>query len=454
MKPRTKEQKYLLEVMQKFPSLTERQIKYAQSHAFINGIVESRGRMVCGNCAHTWKPKNAAELGSAVCPHCKKKYDVRHHSAVYKEVEYFVVSKCVGDYQAFQFFQFRKKVKANKIEHWMGEVGTMFLDMTGHRTFFSRSRFPMCCYADAWSWDSDIELRRSDVLDKLGAGALWTKSVHPILKRNGWNGKLFQNDATHTPRYLLTNREFESLWKIGHKGICEAIMRWRYFDVRKEIQERVIRLSNRHGVVYKTMYEWNDRLDYVKDLIYLHRDWSNPTILFPADFQAEKMRINDLAEARRRQEQREREERAKMDEIERDKKKKEWIALYEMRFKNMCITKGALSIRPLITYEDFEKEHEVMHHCIRTYYGKLDTLLVSISFNEEKTETAEIDLKKYEVVQCRGVCNQPSELHKPIVKLLEDSMKIIKAYNERKFEKKTATIVTPNLPAVIYRMAI
>ena len=200
-------------------------------------------------------------------------------------------------------------------------------------------------------------------------------------------------------------------------------------------------------------------LDYASDLKYLGRDFGNPTVLFPENFQEEKMRINNIRHERERAIAREAAARRAIEEAERDKKKKEWVRTYQRRFKDMCINSDGFTIKALLTREDFDEEWKALHHCIKTYYGKLDTLLVSISVGEKKTETAEIDLKSYEIRQCRGANNQPSEYHERIVQLLNSQVKIFKAYNERKFVKKSkvetpAVQTTPNLPAVIYRMAV
>lgn len=462
MKPKTKEQKRLLEIMQLFPEPTKKQMEYAKKHCFIDSAIESRGRVVCTHCGHSWRPKDADKLKGVACPHCGHVSTVQHNKAAYKETKYFVISRKVDNYQSFQFFQIRKHAKKGSINHWSEEVGTMFLDMNGKQTFFSRNRFAMSWIIDAWSWDSEIELRNSNVLDRLGVGALLVTSIHPILKRNGWNGKLFHHDCTHTPRFLLTNPQFESLWKIGQYGICESIMRWGWsmHDITDEERDRIVKLCNRHGKIFKTREEWSDLLDYVRDLKYLKRDFGNPTILFPENFQEEKMRINNKVEEKKEIERREERIRYEMEQAEKEKKKKEWIRTYQRRFKDMCITSNGFTIKALLTREDFNAEFKALHHCIRSYYGKIDTLLVSISVNEKKTETAEINLKDYSICQCRGANNQPSAQHDQIVQLLTAQMKVFKAYNERKFVKKTKekkaetpVTTTPNLPAVIYKIA-
>lgn len=464
MKPKTEEQKRLLEIVQLFPELTDKQMEYAKKHCFVDKMIESRGRVVCTHCGHSWKPKGADKLENAKCPHCGHSAEMMHNKAAYEEMEYYVISGKIDDYQAFRFFRVKKHADKNQIYHRFDEVGTMFLDMTGKRTFFSRSKFQMSYIIDAWSMDSAIELRNSDVLDRLGVGALWVKSIHPTLKRNGWNGKLFQYDCTHTPRYLLSNPKFESLWKVGQYGICESMMKWgwnyRHGGVTEVERDRIIKLCNRHGHIFKTAAEWGDLLDYASDLKYLNRDFGNPKILFPENFQEEKMRINNKRHERERIAAREADARRAIEDAERNKRKKEWIRTYQRRFKDMCITSNGFTIKALLTRNDFDDEWKALNHCIRTYYGKLDTLLLSISVNDKKTETAEINLNDYSIRQCRGANNQPSKYHDKIVQLLNAQMKVFKAYNERKFVKKSSekkaeavTTTTPNLPAVIYKMA-
>ena len=79
---------------------------------------------------------------------------------------------------------------------------------------------------DAWSFDSEIELRNKsyNVLQSLGVGALLTYSVMPTLKRNGYNGEVINNDCQHLISKLLTDPKFESLWKIGHKGVVSHLI--------------------------------------------------------------------------------------------------------------------------------------------------------------------------------------------------------------------------------------
>lgn len=83
--------------------------------------------------------------------------------------------------------------------------------------------------------------------------------------------------------------------------------------------------------------------------------------------------------------------------------------------------------------EEFKEEGKMMHHCVFAcgYYKKPDTLILSAQVNGEHTETIEIDLKSFSIVQSRGVCNQPSEYHEEIKSLLLKNMYKLKSLTKK-----------------------
>ena len=50
--------------------------------------------------------------------------------------------------------------------------------------------------------------------------------------------------------------------------------------------------------------------------------------------------------------------------------------------------------------------------------------------NGKRVETIEVDLKRYELVQSRGVCNQNSKHHDEIVNLVNKNMNVIRKFNK------------------------
>ena len=75
-----------------------------------------------------------------------------------------------------------------------------------------------------------------------------------------------------------------------------------------------------------------------------------------------------------------------------------------------------------------------MHHCVfvNGYYKKPDCLILSAQVDGAHTETIEVDLRNFSIVQSRGVCNQPSAYHTEIVNLMRENMNKIKTLMKRK----------------------
>ena len=451
MKPKTNEQKRMLEIAQTLPELTEKQIEYYKSNCFDTIIIESRGRCVCSDCGHAWKPKEADKLCKACCPHCGHEGSVEHNKASDKQIKYFVISKAIDGYQVLRYIQVRRRSEAHKVYHWYKDVGAVFFDSKGNEQECTLSRFTMSWIQDAWSFDSEIEIRNSkyDTLYRIKPDAMITQSIIPVLKRNGYDGKLFYNYACRLIHALLTEPTIESWWKIGHKGaVLRCLQGYLYLSDKEAL--RYIRLATRHGIIFNTPESWNDFTDFIKDLKYLGKDVFNPSIIFPENFEEAHYIWHERAE-RKREKERQRMERERrvaehnrrFAEAQNEKDKAEWIEHYTSHFASMDFEREGFRFKPLLTADDFQAEADYMHHCIRGYYGKKDALLLSIMRNGEKIETAEIDLKNGQIIQCRGKHNQSSEHHGMIVYLLNQYMRIFKAYNEGKFLKYAKNKIKP-----------
>lgn len=443
MKPRTNEQKRMLEIVQTLPELTEKQIEYYKANCFDSTIIESRGRCVCSDCGHAWKPKDANKLNRATCPHCGHVGEVEHNKASDKQTRYFVISRAIDGYQVLRYIQVRRRSEARKVYHWHKEVGSLFIDSEGKMTEFTLSRFTMSWYIDAWSFDSEIELRGKQCTTLYGIqpDAMITLSIMPTLKRNGYDGKLFYGHAARLMELLLVNPTIESLWKIGHKGVVFEGCR-SYSSPFNDERLRILKLATRHKFIFNTPELWTDFKDFIGDLRYLKKDIFNPSIIFPENFEEahrtwheRAMRKREKEQERRERERRIAEHNRRFEEAQKEQEKDGWIEHYVSHFSSMDFERNGYRFKPLLTAEDFQAEADHMNHCIRSYYGKKNTLLLSISFNGEKFETAEIDLKHGEVIQCRGRNNHSSEHHDTIVFMLKQYMRIFKAYNEGKFLK-------------------
>ena len=75
-----------------------------------------------------------------------------------------------------------------------------------------------------------------------------------------------------------------------------------------------------------------------------------------------------------------------------------------------------------------EKSSKTFEQTIKAYLDKraeTDSLFAEKYRNEKK------NIKKFSVVQSRGVCNKNTERHEEILELMNEHMKLIKKYNRK-----------------------
>ena len=80
------------------------------------------------------------------------------------------------------------------------------------------------------------------------------------------------------------------------------------------------------------------------------------------------------------------------------------------------------------TVTQFYKEGKAMHHCVyaNRYYRRSECLIMTAIAGEKHVETIEVNLKSFQIVQSRAVCNGTSEYHDRIIRLVEKNMSLIK----------------------------
>jgi len=98
------------------------------------------------------------------------------------------------------------------------------------------------------------------------------------------------------------------------------------------------------------------------------------------------------------------------------------------RFFGMEIKGDGIVIRPLESVTQFYKEGKAMHHCVyaNRYYRRSECLIMTAIVGEKHVETIEVNLKSFQIVQSRAVCNGTSEYHDCIIRLVEKNMSLIK----------------------------
>lgn len=476
MEPRTAEQKKLAQWVKAMPKLTERQLAYGIKHCFNENVVlESRGWLWCVSTNKVWhEPAKDVKFYSKILrPQTNyKKMEVLHGTGKRNRAHFVVLTTKEG-YQIARWFcldrtlYMGKAKEQPKADYMVMPVGVEFIDPKGKRIAFERSRCTLCWEKDRWSyWDDTLYLRRGSVFAKyFDSTATLVLSITKKLRRNGWSKKLmdkhFGTCAVEFCQGLLKWSLFEQCAKTGQYAVCWELMvqeRNRTMGYGKDVGLSdnllvAIKLANRHHIHFNNSDKWNDFKDYMNDLLYLGKDIHNPKILFPVDFQEAHREIGRIAQKRRQEAAQRRRAQENLERLrekaEHDKKAQAWMNEYSQRFADMDICKAEFEVRPLVTKEDFVAEAAYMQHCIVTYYGKPNTLLLSITHNGHKAETAEVNLVgKGHIVQCRGQFNHPSEWHDKIMNLLEANLTEFIKRGQRKMQPATLPVL-----ATHYKMA-
>lgn len=97
-------------------------------------------------------------------------------------------------------------------------------------------------------------------------------------------------------------------------------------------------------------------------------------------------------------------------------------------FFGISFSDGKLKVRVLESVEEVMQEGDKLHHCVFTneYYKREDSLILSATVNGKQTETVEVSLKTFEVVQSRGLQNKNTAYHDRIISLVNQNMHLIK----------------------------
>lgn len=339
---------------------------------------------------------------------------------------YFVISSRVRDWQVCRFFQIRKQRQLYEVI----EPVRLWFNADGHMEVEAMNRFCMSGKIDSWIVDSELTLKNKpatykDYTQMLPISASKVTSVLPILKRNGLKGSFHNIQPRDVIEGLLKNNMFETLWKCKQYSLLRALAYDWNVSYNDKDKMAAVKVVLHHGYMVTDGKMW---LDMVDMLIRAQKDIRNPKFVCPDDLKKahdEAMNMYHKYEER----QRKIAERKKLLE---DKKAAKKYSIARKCFMGLKLTDGTIVIQVLPTVNAVMKEGEAMHHCVFAagYYKRLDSLLLTAKVNGERAETIEVDLKRYELVQSRGVCNQNSKYHEEIVSLVNDNMDVIRKFNK------------------------
>lgn len=214
---------------------------------------------------------------------------------------------------------------------------------------------------------------------------------------------------------LLTNSKAETMCKAGRKADLKYFLEhYTCFDL----------YWNSYKIVLRNNYRISDTslwVDYLRLLERCGKDIRNAHYVCPLnlkaahDYYQEKVRIMD--ERRKREEQRKK-------AMENEKRFKEMKG----KFFGLSFTDGLIVLSVLESVDEYYLEGNALHHCVGQceYYLKPNSLVFSARIDGKRIETVELSLDTFKVLQSRGLCNQNTEYHERIIKLVKKNVRQIR----------------------------
>lgn len=442
MKPRSKNERLILELRKKLPGLTEKQLEWGWQQVPPTGYFKSRkngrGEVWCSECGTVVNDDASAlecALGSGdyYCPCCGKSLGIDYSLARMKKtniteramVSYITTFK---GWQVVRTFSFEKKCSkrhecvrsVNEVyEHWYNPA-------TGHETIIGINyvRSFNCfkwSYGTEWSvkvhnehctgyyvWNDVYRLQDNYIYP--------AARVLPVLKRNGWTKRLIRDfDVGEIFKRLILGGDIEWLIKTKQWELLKWLLDRGQYTLPYKYSAKV---AMRAGYKITDAGIWMDYLDLLSEE---HKDLHNAFYVCPADLTKEHNRLAKRKQERLEQEAvRSRMKRAANSEANYERSKGMFVGIH--------FDDGKVYCHVLKNVQEFIEEGKNMHHCVfaNEYWNPErhpESLILSATDNEGKRiETVEVDIESWTVVQSRGKYNQSTPFHDEIVDMVKAHM--------------------------------
>lgn len=419
MQPKTKIQTEVAALSAALPPISEEHKLWAYDNCLDKYVVRSRNTLYCLECGHRWKDKSylITALTGCTCPSCghELKCTTTYHAG-FKEAAYFAVITAKGDKQVVRMIFTQKNMKKGlQAETFAEEVMQHWIYPTGKVVTLSKSVMGFSIYYDQWIFGSELEVRLKTYrscrrYDIPPYKVHPDRRIAPVVKRNGFKGRFYGIAPHRVFSLILTDSFAETLLKSGQPGFFSYYAE-RPDTVRQNWPTIKICIRNRYKVKDASIY-----FDYLGLLRYFGRDLHSPKYVCPANLKEE----HDRLMKKKRDIERRREAERRKAEMEKSQVK---YAKEKGAFFGMVFTDGSISIKPLESVLEFMQEGDALNHCVFTseYYKRRDSLLLSARIKNKPVETIEVSLRTLDVLQARGMNNNPTKYHNRILSVVKEN---------------------------------
>ena len=393
----------------KLPQITKSQIGYAIEHCFDHRAAQRSVKhhtYYCLDCGETITASEDSE--TIICPSCGHRLTTDGVRQKKKEVASFQVVTTVKGWQVLRTWYFERMTRGGyESQHEVYEVTQRWMKPGQKDVVVALNKTFMPHYYDQFDKWSDMSIKDENRIPMyygnpydLDAVAIYPRqSVLPELKRNGYCQWTKDNWKFSTAFHrLMENPKYEIIAKRQRFDLLELS--------EGEVKDYwpQIRLALRHDYHPEDIKVWKDTIDMVAELGF---DTHSPKYVLPENLGA----MHDWLVKRKNAKDKEA-------EIEKHRKYEDRFLQYYGMFLGICIEVGDITIRPLRNFEEFYDEGKAMHHCVATYFGREGSLILSARKGDLRLATIELDTEKFEVQQCRALCNSEPERYNEIVGIL------------------------------------
>lgn len=441
MKPKTRLQFEVWNLHQQLSEPKEHESFIISNHDFY--YTTHYKNLICLECNHQWKPDLdfwKEEVVGVSCPSCQKqlKKITINNGNLLRIISYSVV-QVVGRFQVFRYFSCWKHMYKNKLPSYH------FRSLFEEWKDYDKNKSVIVGRNTTWTGDGfqwgDYEIRfnkqlvyRSSEFDRFASDINCPGPTFlPRFKKFGLEDTFHNCDYRFLIRAIEGSSKIETLFKAKQKELLE-------FGVHKDNRHNTywpqIKIVMRNNYEIKDAGIWYDYLDLLR---YFNKDLHSPKFICPKNLHAEHDR---LMKKKREIQRLEEIERARLNVIKRQQKLEDQIVQYVERFKkffDLKFTSKSMSVEVLKSIDEFKIEGDELKHCVYTneYYLKKKSLIMSAKVDGVRTETIEVDLKSFKILQSRGLGNESTKYHDEIVALVIQNMnKISKVVQSLKEEKQ------------------
>jgi len=424
MKPKTAFRKRVSVCHQKLSPITTKQIDWGLNECFDNQGIQTKHKSGCLECGHSWthESNHLILLVGCECPNCGKELKMTVTSKKkYHEITYFAILTVIDEFQVVRMMCLTKYCKiGTKAEMSCVEVMQHWINSDGKTAVYAKNVNGFSNCYDAWAFWSNLELRgtvsqSSELRNSITAEKIYpNKKVLDIIKRNGFKGHFYNISPVNLFKMLLTDSKAETLIK------SNQISMLKYYYGQNHYKDPIGKYWNSVKICIRNNYIISDAqiwVDYVNLLNFFNKDLLSSHYICPVNL---KFSHDKLVKKKREIQNRKKIEQMRIEiaasQIEYQKEKG--------KFFGISFTDGSLTVKVLETVEEFQKESEVLKHCLfyNEYFKKPDSLVLSARIEDNPVETVEISLSSLKILQSRGQGNKITEYHSAIIELVNSNL--------------------------------